>query len=147
MSTLLVLTPPEAVAGPDLTRYLLVCGLLVGGIVGVGLLTRRVLGHSLKVRAAKRSLQVTDVLPLGGKQRLLVVRCFDRSFLIGQGEKELSTIAELDSLELESMKRLAESPPAADFESTLNLQGETPPPIPTPKRRKPVLEGGQGVVG
>ena len=91
--------PEDAVtayAGPDLTRYLLVSGLLVGSIVGLGFLFKRVVGNTFKSRAAKRSLVVLDVLPLSGKQRLLVVRCFDRNFLLGAGDKELRLIAELD---------------------------------------------------
>ena len=84
--------------GPDLTRYLLVC---VGLLVLVGLLAygfRRLIGRAVQTRAAQRSLQVMDVLPLGGKQRIAVVRCYDRTFLIGVGEKEVSSIAELDAV-------------------------------------------------
>ena len=153
----MVLASGETPAGPDFSRYLLVCGLLLVGIVGLGLLTRRVLGRSLQMRAAKRSLQVTDVLPLGGKQRLLVVRCFDRSFLIGQGDKELSKIAELDELELESMKRLVAEPTQETFAATLAAQAApstgtvsaAPPEKPAPKRRRkrPTLQNGNGVVG
>ena len=49
-------------------------------------------------KAAKRSLQVIDVLPLGSRQRLAVVRCYDRTFLLGLGERELSLITELDAV-------------------------------------------------
>ena len=70
-------------SGPDLTRYFLVCGglLLLAALLGFGF--RRVVGRTLSARAAQRSLQVIDVLPLGGKQKLAVVRCYDRSFLLG----------------------------------------------------------------
>jgi flagellar biogenesis protein FliO len=47
-------------------------------------------------RSARRSFQVLDVLPLGRSQRLCVVRCYDRTFLIGLGDKELCSISELD---------------------------------------------------
>ncbi len=83
--------------GPDLTRYLVVCaGSILVLLVGAWLF-RRYLGGHLKARAAKRSLQILDVLPLSGKQKLVVVRCYDRSFLLGLGDKEVRAIAELES--------------------------------------------------
>jgi len=88
--------PAEPTPGPDLTRYLLVCGGLLLGILAVAYLFKRFLAGTMQRHAAKRSLRVLDVLPLGGKQKLVVVRCYDRSFLLGVGEKELSSIAELD---------------------------------------------------
>ncbi|MBL8801916.1 MAG: flagellar biosynthetic protein FliO [Planctomycetes bacterium] len=84
--------------GPDMTRYVLVCAGLLLAIVGVAALIRRMLGSALSKRAAARNLQVMDVLPLGGKQRLAVVRCYDRTFLLGLGEKELTSISELDAV-------------------------------------------------
>jgi hypothetical protein len=39
-----------------------------------------------------------DVLPLGGRSRLAVVRCYDRTFLLGMGEREVSLVAELDGV-------------------------------------------------
>lgn len=80
---------------PDLTRYLLVCALLIVvlGVLAYG--ARRFLVGAVRGRAATRSLQVIDVLPLGGKQRLCVVRCYDRTFALGLGEKEVSVVAEL----------------------------------------------------
>ncbi len=83
--------------GPDMTRYTVVC---VGLLVCVLLLAwgfKRFIGTSLRKRASKRSMQVLDVLPLGGKQKLVVVRCYDRNFLLGVGDKELRSIAELDA--------------------------------------------------
>jgi flagellar biogenesis protein FliO len=82
--------------GPDLTRYLLVCAGLIVAIGCAGFGFRRLFAHTLRVKAARRSMQVVDVLPLGGKQRLMVVRCYDRTFLIGLGERETSLVAELD---------------------------------------------------
>ena len=93
--------------GPDLTRYLVVCGLLIALVVGLGWVFRRVVAGSLKLRAAQRSLQVIDLLPLGGKQRLAVVRCYDRTFALGLGEKEISLVAELDAV----IAPRAEAPP------------------------------------
>jgi flagellar biosynthetic protein FliO len=84
--------------GPDLTKYALVCGALLVAVFGAAWLLRRFLGGAIARRAAARSLQVIDVLPLGGKHRLAVVRCYDRTFLLGLGEKELSAISELDGV-------------------------------------------------
>jgi flagellar biogenesis protein FliO len=83
--------------GPDLTRYLLVCCGLIAAVVVLGIVFRRLVGRTLRTRAAQRSMQIVDLLPLGGKQRLAVVRCYDRTFLVGLGEKEIESIAELDA--------------------------------------------------
>jgi len=82
--------------GPDLTRYLIVCALLLLAIGALAWGFRRLVGRTLRARAAQRSLRVLDVLPMGGKQKLAVVRCYDRTFLLGLGERELSLVAELD---------------------------------------------------
>lgn len=82
--------------GPDLTRYLVVCALTIAALLVLAWIFRRTVGGRLKARAAKRSLQVLDVLPLSGKQKLVVIRCYDRSFLLGTGEKEMRVLAELD---------------------------------------------------
>ncbi len=82
--------------GPDLTRYLLVCLGMLGGIVGLAWGFRRVLAQRFAHRAARRSLAVIDVLPLGGRRQISVVRCYDRTFILGLGEKEVRMIAELD---------------------------------------------------
>jgi flagellar biogenesis protein FliO len=84
--------------GPDLTRYLLVCCGLLALVVALGLGFRKLVSRTLQARAAQRSMQVLDVLPLGGKSKLAVVRCYDRTFLIGVGDKEISSIAELDAV-------------------------------------------------
>jgi flagellar biogenesis protein FliO len=93
---LLAETPLGGAQGPDLTRYLVVCGglLLLVGVLGFAF--RKLVSRTLAARAAQRQMQVMDMLPLGGKHKLCVVRCYDRTFLIGVGEKELSNIAELD---------------------------------------------------
>lgn len=88
----------QASQGPDLTRYLFVCALLIAGIGGLAYLFRRFVASKVTARAAKRSLQVMDMLPLGGKQRVCVVRCYDRTFALGLGDKEVSLIAELDAV-------------------------------------------------
>lgn len=71
---------------------------LVLAIVGMAWAFRRSVARFWRSRAAARSLQVLDVLPLGGKRQLTVVRCYDRTFALGLGEREVSLIAELDSV-------------------------------------------------
>ena len=84
----------------DLGRYLTTCGLLVALIVGFGWVFRRFIGGALKKRAAQRSLQVVDMLPLGGRQKLCVVRCYDRTFVLGLGS-DVNLVAELDAESIE----------------------------------------------
>jgi len=83
-------------SGPDLTRYLIACAGLILLLGGLAWVARRYLSSTLKARAGRRALQVLDMLPLGGKQRLCVVRCYDRTFALGLGEKEVSLVAEID---------------------------------------------------
>ena len=86
--------------GPDFTRYLVICGLLILAVAGVGFGFRKLMTGSLRNRSRERSLRVLDVLPMGGKKRLCVVRCYDRTFVVGEGEKELTYLAELDSVDV-----------------------------------------------
>jgi len=142
------LTVPD---GPDLTRYFLACGGLVVLVGCLALGFKRVFARTLRARAARRSLRVLDVLPLGGAKRLVVVRCFDRVFLVGQGEKELNAIAELDAEHGEETPGDPEagepadaSPLPADFASALaEAGGREVRPAP----RRPVLDGGRGILG
>jgi len=97
-------------AGPDLTRYLVVCGATILGLCALAWVFRRTVSGHLRARAAKRSLQVLDVLPLSAKQKLVVVRCYDRSFLLGVGDKELHSIAELEPV-LEPVPSAVVTPP------------------------------------
>jgi flagellar biosynthetic protein FliO len=83
--------------GPDMTRYVMVCALLLGLICLAAYLFKRFIGTAVRAKAAKRSLQILDVLPLGGKQKVCVVRCYDRTFALGVGDKEVGLIAELDA--------------------------------------------------
>lgn len=84
--------------GPDLTRYFTVCAVLILSTIGVAWGLRRLVHGSIKTKAAKRSLQVIDVLGLGGKRKIAVVRCYDRTFALGLGEREVTPIAELDAV-------------------------------------------------
>jgi flagellar biogenesis protein FliO len=98
LNILLTLPAESRLAGsaPDLTRYLYVVGFLIVALVGIAWGLRRLLAGSLKTRASGRSLAVIDVLPLGGKRQLTVVRCYDRTFALGLGEKNVTLVAELD---------------------------------------------------
>lgn len=84
-------------AGPDLTNYFVVCASAIGVLLAFLWIFRRFVAERLKARAARRSMQVLDVLPISGKQKLVVVRCYDRTFLLGVGEKEMRAITELDA--------------------------------------------------
>lgn len=90
-------------SGPDLTRYVTVCALLVVAIGGMAWGFRKLIRGALRVKAAQRSLQIVDVLPLSNKQRVCVVRCYDRTFALGVGEKEIGLIAELDAQPAEAV--------------------------------------------
>ncbi len=105
-------------AGPDLTRYVLVCSALLLGLGATAWLLRRMVGSTLKVAAGRRSLQVLDVLPLGGKQRVCVVRCYDRTFALGIGEKEVGLIAEIDAAV--SIPAVQATPVAGAFQDVLS---------------------------
>lgn len=89
--------------GPDLTRYFLVCGILLAAICALAFGFKKLVAGALRSKAAGRALQIVDVLPLGGKQKLAVVRCYDRTFALGLGEKEVALIAELDPVNTESV--------------------------------------------
>lgn len=104
-------------AGPDLTRYVLVCALLLLALGGLAWFLRRAVGGVARAGAARRSLQVVDVLPLGGKQRVCVVRCYDRTFALGVGEKEIGLIAEIDAAV--SVGAAAAAPRAMSFTDVL----------------------------
>lgn len=115
-----ITTPSPSAGGPDMTRYLLVCALLLGLIGLAAWLFKRFIGTAVRTRAAKRSLQIVDVLPLGGKQRMCVVRCYDRTFALGLGDKEVALIAELDAV-------VEPAPaPGKSFASLLKLGAEAP---------------------
>jgi flagellar biosynthetic protein FliO len=141
-STLALLTGPTPRAdagGPDMTRYVLVCFLLLGLIGGAAYLFRRFVASSVRARASKRSLQIVDLLPLGGKQRLCVVRCYDRTFALGLGDKEVSLIAELDAVAAPAAQ------PAMSFAALLKRQQQStdaPPAVPAPRSKRTLFPAG-----
>jgi flagellar biogenesis protein FliO len=112
--------------GPDWNRYVLVCAALLLVLGGLAWGLRALVAGSTRAGAARRSLQVIDVLSLGGKQRVCVVRCYDRTFALGVGDKEVGLIAEIDA----AVSLPKESAPTARaaFGSVLaRLTGRTPP--------------------
>lgn len=82
---------------PDFTQY----GILILSLLAaVGFLAwafKRFFAGSLLRKADERALQIRDCLPLGGKQKLCVVRCYDRSFFLGVSDRHVDLIAELDA--------------------------------------------------
>jgi flagellar biosynthetic protein FliO len=141
-SSLALLAGPTTRAdagGPDMTRYVLVCFLLLGLIGGAAFLFRRFVASSVRARASKRSLQIVDLLPLGGKQRLCVVRCYDRTFALGLGDKEVSLIAELDAVATPAPK------PAVPFAALLRREQQhdtVPPPAVAPRGKHSLFSAG-----
>jgi flagellar biogenesis protein FliO len=117
LHTLLTVTLAETQLGgsrgPDMTRYLIVCAVLLVAVAALGLGFRKLISRTVAARAAQRSLAVVDVLPMGGKRKLAVVRCYDRTFLLGLGEREIALISELDAA-LESAPTPADTHAFAD---------------------------------
>jgi flagellar biogenesis protein FliO len=120
-----VLVPALAAEGLDMSRYLFAC-LVVLGLLCLGAFAlARLQRTSLVQRAKKRSLRVLDVLPIGRKQRLCVVRAYDRTFVLGVGEREVALVAELDQdddLAAEALalaEREAKSPAPTSFAALL----------------------------
>ena len=101
--------------GPDLGWLMGVVMALVVAACGIAFGFRKLLLKTVKQRASRRELQVVDVLPLGGKRQLAVVRCYDRTFALGLGEKDVSLVAELDheAIELDRKEREDERGQAA----------------------------------
>ncbi len=137
-----------------MTQYLVVCVGLIALIVLGGLGFKRLFARSLSARAARRSLQIVDMLPLGGKQKLAVVRCYERTFVVGLGDKELCLITELD---MQSTPELAASsveplPSRADQNAFQRLLRNARPKPPraatlTPQRAPESALSPEGVLG
>jgi len=84
-------------ASPNLGAMTAVIAVFLVCLVATGYGVRRLLGSTWRTRAAKRSLSVIDVLPLGGRRQLVVVRCYDRTLALGLGDRDVSLLAELDT--------------------------------------------------
>ncbi|MEO6708109.1 MAG: flagellar biosynthetic protein FliO [Planctomycetota bacterium] len=146
MLTLALLEGPAAAkTGPDMTQYFGVCvGLILLVVLG-GYAFKRLFAHTLSTRAARRSLQIVDVLPLGGKQRLAVVRCYERTFVVGLGDKEMCLVTELDAqstpeLVASSVEPLPTPADQSAFQRLLRAARPRPP-------RKAVTLAEDGVLG
>jgi flagellar biosynthetic protein FliO len=112
--------------GPDLTRYLLVCGGLIAAILALAWGFRRLLKHSGGRALDRRGMRIVDMLPLGGKQRIAVVRCYDRTFVLGLGDKEVNLVGELDRETVPQQSATFQGRP--DFSRMLaNLMGRPQP--------------------
>ena len=83
-------------ANQSVLEALAVCALAVGALLVLSVFVRRLTRGAWRSRAARRSLEMLDLLPLGGQRRVAVLRCYDRTFLVGLGDKEVSLLAELD---------------------------------------------------
>jgi flagellar biogenesis protein FliO len=116
ISELATRTPRE---GPDWNRYVLVCTVLLAALGALFWAMRALVARSGRVGSLRRSLRVIDVLSLGGKQRVCVVRCYDRTFALGVGDKEVGLIAEIDAAV--SMPKESATVPAPGFGSVLAL--------------------------
>lgn len=121
-----------APAGPDLTRYFGVLIVLVLAVVGLALGFKKLFARTLQARAAQRHLAIVDLLPLGGKQRLAIVRCYDRTFALGLGDKEVALVAEIDPVNVVS--REAAAPTRADRAGFAQLLQRAFPQPPKPLR-------------
>ena len=130
---------PQA-QGPNLTRYFAV----LGGVAVVLLLLafglkRLVSNSALGLRKGRRGMQVVEVLSLGSRRQMAVVRCYDRTFALGLGEKSVSVIAELDAEVVQ-----ADAPEAPAAVAAPNLvprpQRAQTRPTPQPARSGPSPE-------
>lgn len=99
MQALALITLSESLAsGPDLNRYFTVVGLMVAALAVVGYGLKRFAAANGRLGSDRKGLVMLDMLPLGGRRQLAIVRCYDRTFALGLGEKDVRFIAELDSV-------------------------------------------------
>ncbi|MEM9380814.1 MAG: flagellar biosynthetic protein FliO [Planctomycetota bacterium] len=84
-------------AAPDLSWLMAVVAVFVVTMAAIAFGFRKLLTGAIKARSSRRDLRVLDVLPLGGKRQLAVVRCYDRTFALGLGERSVDLVAELDT--------------------------------------------------
>lgn len=139
MLTFLALAPATE---PDMTRYLVVSGALLGALFLASFLVRRLVGTSRLTLGSRRGIQILEAASLGGSKKAVVVRCYDRTFLVGVGDKEVCSIAELDSESVD----VDRGAPAAQAPSFAGLLGGAKPrrerptagskPAATPASRK-----------
>lgn len=75
--------------------FLLKLGLLVGAMGALLFFSRRLWGFRLPARRSSGSLEVLEVLPLGGRHSLLLVRARGSLFLLSAGPSGVSFLSEV----------------------------------------------------
>jgi len=122
-------------SGNDLWPAFLVVAAALGGLGLVAWAVKRFSRTTLRSRLSRRSLELVEVLPLGGQKRVAIVRCYDRTFVIGAGDKELSLLAEMESPEererLEQLATRADegAPPAVTTHTRAQQDLSAPQPL------------------
>lgn len=106
LTTLALLQTQTTPQGPDLSRYFAVLGGVAVMLVLTAFGLRKLISKGgFGLKGAKRSLEVVEVLPLGSRRQVAVVRCYDRTFALGLGEKSVSLLAELDAEMVQNERR------------------------------------------
>ncbi len=133
LTTLALLQAQSTPQGPDLSRYFAV----LGGVATMLILTafglRKLISKGgFGFKGSKRSLEIVEVLPLGSRRQVAVVRCYDRTFALGLGEKNVSLLAELDADMVENERKKAigaakttANPMAGGFRTMLKPQARS----------------------
>lgn len=138
LQLLILETAARPEPGSELTSYFAVCLGLIALVLVAAWGFKRLFARSIAARAARRSLQVIDVLPLGGRQRLAVVRCYERTFVVGLGDKEMCLVSELEAATTEELAPAAEPLPSpADQNAFLRLLRAAAPKPPRDRRGAP----------
>ncbi len=117
--------------GPDLTRYFAVLGgvALVLILLAVGL--KRLVSHStFGIGRQRKGMQVLEVVSLGARRQMAVVRCYDRTFALGLGEKQVALIAELDSELVQHESATPEAVPSEELRPRARRQRPAAPAKP-----------------
>ena len=104
---------PAAAAGQvpatDLLQWLVSCFLVIGLILALAWLLKK---SRLVPSMAQNQLRVISVLPLGNREKLLVVKVGEQQVLIGMTPANINLLCQLDS-------PLAEPPATMPFASQL----------------------------
>ena len=94
-SLLATSTPPLAATpvGPGVLQWLLSCGLVIGFILFLGWLLRK---SRLIQPMTQGPMRVLSSLPLGTRERLLVVKVGEQQILLGTTPGRISFLCQLD---------------------------------------------------
>lgn len=82
------------VAPPDIWQWLLSCFLVIGLILGLAWLLKR---SRILPGVSQQSLRVLSVLPLGTKEKLLVVKVGEDQLLLGMTPTSITLLHKLDT--------------------------------------------------